>query len=131
MRLRTLYGEQSNRRPLATERSIGARAVGLAIVGVGAVLVADAVGRRLESSGPSAVADSVRRRRGKSTPRGPDRTADGDEPIDDERLNADMTAEPRSTEVVDERATDEVQTEPATPGEMTVDEDVAEKLRGG
>lgn len=130
MSLRHLRRAESNDRPesSAADRSLGARAVGLAIVGVGAVLAADAIARRLESSGPSAVADGVRRRRGKSTPRGPDRSA-GDEPIDDERLNVDVTDETRSTEAIDERATDEVQTEPATPGEMTVDEDVAEELR--
>lgn len=130
MRFRTLREEQSNRRSLAADRSLGARAVGLAVVGVGAVLAADAVARRLESSGPSAVADSVRRRRGKSTPRGEspsDRT--DDEPIDGERLNADVTDERRAAEAIDERATDEIQAEPATPGEVTLDEEIAEELR--
>ncbi|MFU8869388.1 hypothetical protein [Natronococcus sp.] len=129
MSLRTLRGEGSTRRPLTAERSLGARAVGLAVVGVGAVLAADAVARRLESSGPSTVTDSVRRRRGKSTPRGSDGTGDGDEPIDDERLNADVTDEPRSSEAIGERATADVQEEPAPPGELALDEDLAEELR--
>jgi hypothetical protein len=131
MSLRTLRREQSNQRSeaLAADRSLVARAVGLAIVGVGAVLAADAIARRLESSGPSAVADRVRCSRGKSTPRGSDPST-GNEPIDDDQLNADVVDERRSSEAIDERATEDVQEEPATPGEMTVDEDVAEELRG-
>ena len=134
MSLRTLRREQSDRRSeaLAADRSLGARVVGLAIVGVGAVLAADAIARRLESSEPSAVADGMRQRRGRSTPRGgspSERTEDGVEPIDDDQLNVDVADERRSSEAIDERATEDVQEEPATPGEMTVDEDVAEELR--
>lgn len=133
MSLRTLRREQSIRRPLAADRSLGARAVGLAVVGVGAVLVADAVARRFEPRGPSAVADGVRQRRGRSTPRGEspsDRTDDGAEPIDD-RLNVDVADDRRSNEAIDERATEDVQEEPATPGELSLDEDLAEELREG
>ncbi|MDG5820955.1 hypothetical protein [Natronococcus sp. A-GB7] len=135
MSLRQLRRAKSNDRPepSAADRSLVARAVGLAIVGAGAILTADAIARRLESSGPSAVADGVRQRRGRSTPRGgppSERTDDGAEPIDDDQLNADVADERRSSEAIDERATEDVQEEPATPGEMTVDEDVAEELRG-
>ena len=134
MSLRQLRRAESTDRPepSAADRSLGARAVGLAIVGVGAVLAADAIARRLESSGPSAVADRVRQRRGRSTPRGEsssERTDDEAEPVDEGRLNADVADERRSSEAIDERATENVQEEPATPGEMTVDEDVAEELR--
>ncbi|MDG5759778.1 hypothetical protein QA600_10540 [Natronococcus sp. A-GB1] len=133
MSLRYLRKAELNDRPEppAADRSLGARAVGLAIVGVGAVLAAGAVARRLESSGPSAVADRVRHRRGRSTPRGEsssDRT-DDTEPIDDERLNADVADERRSSEAIDEWATENVQEEPATPGELSLDEDLAEELR--
>ncbi|WP_293027705.1 hypothetical protein [Natronococcus sp.] len=134
MSLRTLRREQSDRRSdaLAADRSLGTRVVGLAIVGVGAVLAADAIARRLESSGPSTVADGVRQRRGRSTPRGgsPSEPIDeGVEPIDDDRLNVDVTDDRRTTEAIDERATEDVQEEPATPGELSIDEDLAEELR--
>ncbi|ELY54653.1 hypothetical protein C491_18664 [Natronococcus amylolyticus DSM 10524] len=134
MSLRQLRRAESNDQPepSAADRSLGARAVGLAIVGVGAVLAADAIARRLESSGPSAVADRVRHRRGRSTPRGEsssERADDEAEPVDEDRLNADVADERRPGEAIDKWATENVQEEPATPGEITVDEDVAEELR--
>ncbi|WP_394739862.1 hypothetical protein [Natronococcus roseus] len=134
MSLRQLRRAESNERPepSAADRSLGARAVGLAIVGVGAVLAADAIARRLESNAPSAVADRVRHRRGRSTPRGEsssERTDGEAEPIDDDRLNAGVADERRSSEAIDEWATENVQEEPATPGELSLDEDLAEELR--
>ncbi|ELY55073.1 hypothetical protein [Natronococcus jeotgali] len=128
---RAFRGAQSDRRPKppATGPSL-ARLAGLAVVGAGVVLVADALARRLESAEPSTVVDGVRKRRGKSTPRSrPPSDGDGAETIDDDRLNADLTDGARSDDAIDERAVANVREEPASPGELTLDEELADELR--
>ena len=124
----------------------------LAIVGVAFVVLVDLVARYLESIGPAGTVDDVRKQRGGSTPKGQTRIeigpsdeaeqtgstteADGsaaeserDEAIDDEQTNVDLTDEERPPDEIDERAESDVQDEPATPGEMTIDEDVADELQ--
>ncbi|WP_306059166.1 hypothetical protein [Natronococcus wangiae] len=131
---------------LVTPVRVG-RIVRLAVVGIALIVLADLAARYLESVGPAAAVDDVRKRRGGSTPSGrtrieigasdetarteaatdPDASDDAD-PIDD-GTNADFTAEERSPEAIDERAASDVRDEPATPGEMTIDEDVAGEVR--
>jgi hypothetical protein len=118
----------------------------LAILGIGFVVVADAVIRRLESIGPTTAVDGVRKYRGGSVPHDqtrigvddaepPDEAAPAnesdadDQPVDNEETNVDLTDGERSTEAIDERVESDVQDEPATPGEMSIDEDVADELR--
>lgn len=118
----------------------------LAIFGIGFVVVADAVIRRLESLGPTAAVDGVRKHRGGSVPH--DQTRIGiddaeptdeavpasesdadDRPVDGEEANVDLTDGERAEDAIDERIESDVQDEPATPGEMSIDEDVADELQ--
>lgn len=154
MRFRTGSGEtaRSNGRSTdGTETSAFERIVGLAIVTLGAIILVDAVFRYLDSSAddPASVVDEARERLGEplsgeptaiqiedsdsadveSDAETPESDAEeGSQPIDDEQLNAEMTPEERSDEEIDERTEPDVEDEPATPGEMTIDEDVADEL---
>ena len=58
----------------------------------------------------------------------PETDDDVDDVIDDAETNAAYTDDERSADEIDERAESDVQSEPAEPGEMAVDEEVAEEL---
>ncbi len=58
----------------------------------------------------------------------PETDDDDDDVIDDAETNAEYTDGERSADEIAERAESDVQEEPAEPGEMAVDEDVAEEL---
>lgn len=156
MGFRAANNDQASSREGATNSLIETFRIGkiarFAIVGVAFVVLVDLVARYLESIGPAGTVDDVRKQRGKSTPKGQTRIeigstdeakrtgstteADGsaaenkwDEAIDDEQTNVDLTDEERPPDKIDERADSDVQDEPATPGEMTIDEDVADELQ--
>ncbi|TYL37460.1 hypothetical protein CV102_15905 [Natronococcus pandeyae] len=156
MDFRPADSDQTSSREGATNSLVGTFRIGqlarLAIVGVAFVVLMDLVVRYLESIGPAATVDDVRKQRGRSTPKeqtrieigpsdetartdstteadGTDAESERDEAVDDEQTNVDLTDEERPPDEIDERAESDVQDEPATPGEMTIDEDVADELQ--
>jgi hypothetical protein len=95
--------------------------VRLAVLGIGFVILAESIGRYLESRRLTSVVDDIRRDRGKPIPI-------GDERADGEPTDGTTDAELHPEDAIDERSSADIEDEPATPGELSVDEELVDEL---